>query len=435
MISLNLFFIILSLPKYIIVIFFNLFLITKEKLINFKNIKNFIFSKNISIFYVLFIVSLFYNNSLNYEFIVQNQFYIILLSLIFYFNFTKKNFQIKKFFWVLSIIYFFYVIGLVFFNNIILSCVISNNGFYDFFSIVNNEQIILNITKYNCDNYNQQGLLEHQSSFRFKIFIFLLVNSLSLILNINDKKKIYINIFFQIYLNLLVFSLSSRGLGLVLIFTDLIILFFLIIKNKKLYSMILISFFIIFSFSFYLKSFELINIFYFKKLSENQKYITIENLFQKTNLIKYQSNSLGKEYQKGYLSYNYYGQGKLSLSSDRWKEYKSFFNTFYKKYFLGESDKNFYSYYHNFYMNQFARTGFTSLFLILYLFLLNLKNFLSSLKLKKIENICLSVIYISIFSYVSIFDAFLSPDLKRLILLIIILFILNKYNERNTEKI
>ena len=52
MLSLNLFFIIFSLPKYIIITFLNLFVIIKEKLINFKNIKNFIFSKNISIFYV-----------------------------------------------------------------------------------------------------------------------------------------------------------------------------------------------------------------------------------------------------------------------------------------------------------------------------------------------------------------------------------------------
>ena len=86
-------------------------------------------------------------------------------------------------------------------------------------------------------------------------------------------------------------------------------------------------------------------------------------------------------------------------------------------------------------MNEFARLGFSSLFLISYLFLLNLTNFLSSLRLKKTENICLSVVYLSIFSYVSLFDAFLPANLRNLILLIIILFILNKYNERNTEKI
>ena len=197
MLKLNFFFIIFSLPNYILVTFINLFLIIKEKLINLKNLKDFFFSKNISILYVLFLISIFYNKFLNYEFIIQNQYYIIFFTLIFYFNFTKKNFPIKKIFWNLSIIYFFYIIGLVFFNNIILSCVISNNGYFDFFSVANNELVILNLGKYNCDIHYINGLLEHQSNFKFKIFIFLLINSLSLIINVNDKKKLYFNIFFS----------------------------------------------------------------------------------------------------------------------------------------------------------------------------------------------------------------------------------------------
>ena len=136
-----------------------------------------------------------------------------------------------------------------------------------------------------------------------------------------------------------------------------------------------------------------------------------------------------------YLSFNYYGKDTFSLKSDRWNEYKSFFNIFYKKYILNQSTENFNSYYHNFYMNEFARLGFSSFFLISYIFLLNFINFKSSLKTKKIDNICLSVIYLTIFFYVSLFDAFLPANLRNLILLIIILFILNKYNERNTKKI
>ena len=235
------------------------------------------------------------------------------------------------------------------------------------------------------------------------------------------------------------------------LFTNFVIIFFLIKKNKKLHSIILISFFIIFTSIFYFKSIELINIFYFKNLSATQKtYITKQNLFQKFNIYNYQStrsdytdnhnlNDLRidaiKESQNKFLNFNYYGKDSFSFKSDRWNEYKSFFQIFYEKYFLNQSNENFNSYYHNFYMNEFARLGFSSFFLITYIFLLNFINFKSSLKTKKMDNICLSVIYLTIFFYISLFDAFLPANLRSLILLIIILFILNKYNERNTEKI
>lgn len=435
MVIFNLFFIISSLPNYIFAIFINLFFITKEKLINLRNLKNFIFSKNLSSLYILFLVSILFNNFLNYDFIIQNQYYIIFLSLIYFFNYTKKNFEIKKIFWFFSIIYFFYLISLIFFNNIILSCNISNNGFFDFFSIVKNKLIILDVSKYNCDNYFLQGQLEHQSNFRFKIFIFLLINSISLILNVNNKKKLCFNIFFQIYLNILVFSLSSRGLGFIYLFTNLIIVIFLFKKNKKIYSIILISFFIIFSSCFYFKSVEFINIFYFKNLSVNQKHISKQNLFQKMNIINYKPYKSDKEYQNKFFSYNYYGKDKFSLVSDRWVEYRSFFNVFYKKYFLKQSSENFRSYYHNFYMTEFASLGFPSFFLFSYLFLLHFINLKSSFKAKQMENICISLIYLSIFLYLSLFEALLSANLRNLILLIIILFILNKHDERNTKKI
>ena len=58
----NLFFIIFSLPNYILATLINLFFITKEKLINLKNLKKLIFSKNLTIFYILFLVLIFYNN-------------------------------------------------------------------------------------------------------------------------------------------------------------------------------------------------------------------------------------------------------------------------------------------------------------------------------------------------------------------------------------
>ena len=165
----NLFFIIFSLPNYILATLINLFFITKEKLINLKNLKDFFF-KNISILYVLFLISIFYNKFLNYNHNSKSILYNI-FSLIFI-QFYKKKLSNKKFFWILSIIYFFYNWS-SFFNNIILSCVISNNGFFDFLSIANNEPIILNISKYNCDNYYQQGLLEHQTNFKFKYLFFI----------------------------------------------------------------------------------------------------------------------------------------------------------------------------------------------------------------------------------------------------------------------
>ena len=197
----------------------------------------------------------------------------------------------------------------------------------------------------------------------------------------------------------------------------------------------MISFFIIFSSTFYFKSVEFINIFYFKDLSVNQKHISRQNLFQKINMVNYQLNKNNKKYQNKLFSYNYYGKGSFSLKSERWNEYRSFFNQLYKKYFLRQTDVKFESFYHNFYMTEFSRLGFPSLFLISYLILLNFINFKSSLKTRKIENICSSLIYLSIFSYVCLFDAHLSANLRSLILLIIVLFILNKYNERNTKKI
>ena len=95
----------------------------------------------------------------------------------------------------------------------------------------------------------------------------------------------------------------------------------------------MISFFIIFSSSFYFKSVEFINIFYFKNLSVNQKHISRQNLFQKMNMINYQSNKNNKEYQNKLFSYNYYGINSFSLKSERWNEYKSFLNQLNKKYF------------------------------------------------------------------------------------------------------
>ena len=92
MLTLNLFFLILLLPKYILVVLFNLIIILKEKLINIKNLKKFILPKNLSIAYILFVILIFYNNFLNYEFIIQNQYYIIFLSIIYYFNFTRPWF-------------------------------------------------------------------------------------------------------------------------------------------------------------------------------------------------------------------------------------------------------------------------------------------------------------------------------------------------------
>ena len=75
------------------------------------------------------------------------------------------------------------------------------------------------------------------------------------------------------------------------LFTNFVIIYFLIKKNKKLHSIILIFFFISFSSIFYFKSIELINIFYFKNLSLTQKHISRQNLFHKFNIHKYKYNS------------------------------------------------------------------------------------------------------------------------------------------------
>lgn len=226
--------------------------------------------------------------------------------------------------------------------------------------------------------------------------------------------------------------MSSRGLGLIFLFNSLFICLYLIKFKKIIYSKIIVLFLIIFSFFFYFKSIELLNIFYVKKLSVNQNYIYRENLFQKINFNLYKTIRTS---QTNYLIYNYTGKGEKLSESSRWKEYKNFLINFKKKYIYGEKNIKFNNFYHNFYFNEIARFGLPAFFLISYLLSLVFSNLKSALDYKNSKNLYSSIIYILNFFYISIFDAFLSANIRNLILLIIILFILNNYNDRKTKKI
>ena len=434
---LNIFFITFGLPKYFIFFFINIYFIFKKKIINFKNLFHFS-SKNFIFIYIIFLFLIFFNNSLSYEFILENQYYIVFLSVIFYFNFSKDDFNIKSIFWYLTLLYFINIISLILFNNLILDCVISNNGFFDFFSKINDNYAILNPEKFNCNKYYQQGLLEHQSFFKFKIFIFLMLNSISFIKNYSNRKISICNLIFHVYLNYLVFSLSSRGLGFIFLITTFLLLFFLLKFKKKIYSTFIIISLIISTTLFYSKPIELVNIFFFKKLSHNQNHISRENLFQKIRLFNYDMTYKNKNknlIKSNYLKFLYKGKGVMILESERWNEYKSFFELFYKIYFLNKKDISFNSYYHNYYFNEIAKFGLTAFLLFTYIFFIILKNIRTTLIIKKNDTLICSLIYLFNFMYISFFDAFLSGNLRNLILLIIILFILNNQNERKLKKI
>ena len=433
---LNIIFITFGFPKYFIFFFINFNFIVKKKIFNFKNFYQF-FLKNFTFLYVIFIFLIFFNNLLNYNFLVQNQYYIVLLSVIFYLNLNGEYSNTGKIFWYLSLLYFVNILLLIIFNNLFLDCLISNNGFFDFFSKINGNYAVLNIDRFNCNDFYQQGLLEHQSNFKFKIFIFLLVNSLSLILN-SDKEKILIyNLMFHVYLNFLVFSLSSRGLGLVFLINSFLVIFFLNQKRKKIQSIILITSLIASSSLFFLKPIEMVNIFFFKDLSYNQNHVTRENLFQKIRLINYNPSKVfdSSKEKSSYLEFSYRGRGVRILDSERWSEYKSFVEKFYKKYFLNEKNITFQKYYHNYYFNEIAKFGLPSFFLIFFIFILNLKNITSLYNFKNNKTFFSSIIFLAHFTYLTFFDAFLSGNLRNLILLIIFLFILNNYNERSFKKI
>ena len=98
---------------------------------------------------------------------------------------------------------------IIFFNNIIMDCLVSRAGYYDLFQKINNKFVVFNTNEFNCHLNSNKISFSHISGFVFKLLFLNYTNLISFIIN-NDQLKKLLSIFIFIFTTLLIFSVGSR---------------------------------------------------------------------------------------------------------------------------------------------------------------------------------------------------------------------------------
>ena len=313
------------------------------------------------------------------------------ISLIYFQKYNiYKSYTIDLLFKLL-IFYFLYVLSLIILNNIVLNCYISKAGYFDLFQIVENKFIFLNLNNYNCEINNPYKLFSHITSFQFKISLLSFIGIL-IIFNSNRETYIFFSLFVILFFHIFLFELGSRGLFLLLQILNITVLIYFILKKK--YKILILYFISIVIISLgliknYEKSF--VNIFNsnetnflieFSKSSNHnykywysedlvQRYLNFKNsksrvnyhnfLLQKKNLTEEELALLNQQ-----LKMKFFNDGqnyKNYFYSDRYKEYKLFFDFILKKTTYDEIKKEK-RYFHNYFKNLIFTFGFSAIILI-----------------------------------------------------------------------
>ena len=155
---------ILSIPNLFI---FSIFIFSiLKKNISLRNILYY-FKKNIDLFFLfIFLLSSVVLNFTDPLYFKEIQFYLILFFSIFFFKtykITNRNFVSLIF--NINIFLLLYIISIIFFNNIIMDCLVSRAGYYDLFQKISNKFVLFNTNEFNCNLNSNKIEFSHISSF------------------------------------------------------------------------------------------------------------------------------------------------------------------------------------------------------------------------------------------------------------------------------
>ena len=455
------YYLILSIPNLFI---FTPIFIFKILKVNFSFQKNFFYFNNNKelIFLLFFLIITMILNFKNLLYFKEIQFYIILIFSIFFFHSYKMNFgNFVSLIFKINSFLFLYIITLIFFNNVVMDCVISRSGYYDIFQKVNDEFVILNTYKFNCFLNPKEIHFMHISSFVFKILFLNFINFVSFILNDNKKMKL-LNILILIFITILTFSIGSR-VAFVINFLSFLFIFLLLIREKNyiLIFFIFISLTLI-SIKFYNnKNYNLHNFFILNESSflQLEKYhYTInsddKSEKEKQNLldglrVDFEKEAPGvsfsdwlKSKPDDYLKYKYFHNENVfnRFNQLNYKNITGFFDT-ERKFEVNDFIKNLNSdhpksknNYHNYFFNIYSLYGGVSILLIMFLLILFKKLIFETLKIFNLKNFMLNLFIMLNISVFFLSDAYFNSLPNYFIAFIILIYLIKDNFNNNLNK-
>ena len=421
------YYLILSIPNSFLFVPVFIFKTLKENF-SFKRILSYLNNNKELIFLLLFLVIILILNFKNLLYFKEIQFYIILFFSILLVHSCKINFNnFVSLIFNINCFLFLYIITLIFFNNVVMNCIISRSGYYDIFQKVNEELILLNIFKFNCFLNPKEIDFMHISSFVLKILFLNFINFVSFIISDNKFKKLF-NLFILIFVTILTFSIGSR-VTLIINFFSLFLIFLLLIKNKNY---ILVIFIFI--------SFTLINVKFYNNKNYNllNFFILNENSFLQLDKYRYTTNIKDVESEKDTRYKYFYNENIFDrLNNLNHKNIVGFFDT-ERKFEFNDFIKNlnlehpeFKNFYHNYFFNVYLFYGEVSFLLIIFLLVLFKKLIYETLKILNLKNFMLNLfIILNVFVFF-LTDAYFT-SLPNYFIAFILLIYLIKDNKANS---
>ena len=424
------YYLILSIPNLFLFTSVFIFKILKKNY-SFKRIIFYLNNNKELIFLLLFLVIILILNFKNLLYFKEIQFYIILFFSIFFVQSCKINFNnFVSLIFNINFFLFLYIITLVFFNNMVMNCMVSRAGYYDIFQKVNEELILLNISKFNCFLNPKEIYFTHISSFVFKILFLNFINFVSFIINDNKFKKLF-NLFILIFITILTFSIGSRFASIISCFS-LLLIFLLLVKEKNYILVILIFI-----------SFTLINV----KFYNNKNYtflnffILNESSFLQLEKYHYTINSKDDKSEKE-KRYKYFHNENIynRLNKLNSKNIVGFFDT-ERKFEINDFIKNlnlehpvFKNFYHNYFLNVYLLYGEVSYLLIMFLLLLFKKLIYEILKIFNLKNFMLNLFIILNVLVFFLTDAYFNSLPNYFIAFILLIYLIKDNLNNNFNK-
>ncbi len=418
---------ILSIPNLFLFTPIFIFTILKKK-ISFRNILSY-FKKNKDLFFLLiFLLSSVVLNLNDPLYFKEIQFYIILFFSIFFFKASKITYQnFVSIILNINVFLFLYIITIIFFNNIIMDCLVSRAGYYDLFQKINNKFIIFNTNEFNCHLNSDKIEFSHISSFVFKLLFLNYINLISYILNYDQLKK-SLNIFIFIFTTLMIFSIGSRVAFVINILSFLLIFYNLM--NEKNYKLIIVS----------ILSLAIVCLLFNKKKNANYLnfFIIDKEVFLGLEKYKYSidseelnNNNFGSREIKYKYFHNeniFYRLNKLYnfkitdlLKSNRNLEISNFVKN------LKLDNPEFQNFYHNYFFNIYLTYGNISIFLVFFFFILLKEFMLKSLKILNLKNLSLNLFTLLNIIIFFLTDAYFNSLPNYLIVFVLIIYLIKDY--------
>ena len=426
---------ILSIPNLFLFTPIFIFRILKKN-IYFGNILSY-FKKNKELFFLLiFLVSSVILNLNDPLYLKEIQFYVILFCSIFFFKTYKITYQnCASLILNIHIFLFIYIIMIIFFNNIIMDCLVSRAGYYDLFQKINNKFVVFNTNEFNCHLNSNKIEFSHISGFVFKLLFLNYTNLISFIIN-NDQLKKLLSIFIFIFTTLLIFSVGSRIAFVINILSFFLIFFNLMNeKNYKFTIIITLSLTIICLLFNYKKNANYLNFF----ILDKKIFLDLEKYKYSISSKELNSNNLSSKEIKYKYFYNeniFYRLNKLYsskitdlLKSDRNLEISNFIKN------LKSDNPEFQNFYHNFFFNIYLTYGNVSIFLIIFFFILIKDFMLKSLKILNFKNILLNLFTLLNIIIFFLTDAYFNSLPNYLIIFVLVIYLIKDCLNNNQDKL